>query len=507
MRRAARPGLTAVLVLVMFLSLAVTGQASPAEPARIIVAWAADAPAAARAEAHRAMGARVVEQLRIGADVVTAAGPGQEVLAGYRRNPLVRYAVADRLVELTAAPDDTYYGVQWHHPVISSPEAWDSTTGSSGVLIAICDTGVDIDHPDLAPNLRLDLAYNTVDNAPGNVDDRNGHGSGTSGTAGAVGNNGTGVSGVNWNVGIIPVRVSNRGNGGAWLSDITQCVEYAADSGARVINASYSVSDDQPMHDAAVYAEGKGAVTTVSAGNDGSNAGHPDFSSFLAVSATDRADTLASFSNYGSYIDIAAPGVDIATTYKDGQYVYYSGTSFSAPMVAGVLGLMFAVCPDMTAAQAKQVVLDSADDLGNALYFGAGRVNAQAAVAGAQALCGGSGGDPDPGPDPGPDPDPAAPAPPTGVTASSDGPGSLIAAWTDASTDEAGFEVQYGVKVRGSYQWSDAVAHGVADASTTGDAYTESWSGLNRGNYVVRVRAVNDIGPSDWVTSSEVRVK
>lgn len=296
---------------------------------------------------------------------------------------LVEFAEVDYAMAANLTPNDPYFTKQWHHTNIQTPLAWDSTTGNPNVLVGVCDTGVDIDHPDLINNLRLDLAKDIVNNNS-DVSDAHGHGSGTIGTIGASGNNSTGVAGVNWDVDILPLQINiSDNNSAAYLSDMATCVEYAADQGARIVNVSYDGVGTSTMENAGRYLRDRNGLLFMSAGNTGKEQVYPDFDSIIAVGATDQNNAKASFSDYGTYVDITAPGVDIATTYKDANYVYYSGTSFSSPIVAGVAALMIAANSNITADEIEQGLLTTATDIGAAgddNVFGHGLINAQAAI-------------------------------------------------------------------------------------------------------------------------------
>jgi len=318
--------------------------------------------------------------------IATFAHHGKEkAIANILKNSsLVEFAEPDYAVTPTQVPNDPGYGDQWHHQTVNSPQAWDVTTGSKSVLTAVCDTGFDTDHPDLSGNLRLDLAYNAQDDSD-YVEDANGHGTGSAGTLGAVGNNARGVAGVNWNVDIIPVRIAiSDSNSSAYISTMAKCIEYAADNGARIVNLSYGGIQYSTINSAAQYLRAKGGLLFMSAGNDNvDNSNFPDYLSFIGVGATNQQNNKASFSSWGTYVDITAPGVSILTTYKNGQYVYYSGTSFSSPLTAGIAALMVAANPAITVEEIENGLFSTATDIGASgddNVFGHGLVNAQAAI-------------------------------------------------------------------------------------------------------------------------------
>jgi subtilisin family serine protease len=321
-----------------------------------------------------------------GITIATFDHPGREIAVAniLKHSGYVEFAEADFAFAPTLEPNDNFFDLQWHHQNINSPLAWDTTTGSNSVLVAVCDTGFDTDHPDLQNNLRLGLAYNAQENNT-YIEDVAGHGTGTAGTLGAVGNNSVGVAGVNWDVDIIPVRIAiSDSNNSAYISTMATCIEYAADKGARVVNLSYGGIESATINAAAQYLRDRNGLLFMSAGNSGSEyPSYPDYVSFVGVGATDQNNLKADFSDWGNYVDITAPGVDIATTYLNGEYVYYSGTSFSSPVTAGVAALMVAANPSLTPNEIEQGLFSSAVDLGVAgddNVYGHGLVNASGAV-------------------------------------------------------------------------------------------------------------------------------
>lgn len=301
----------------------------------------------------------------------------------------VEFAEPDALIEPTLTPNDSGFSSQWHHQTIHSPLAWDSITAPENVesaRVCVLDTGVDTDHPDLVDNLVLP-GYNARLQVAGNVEDAHGHGTGTAGVIGAVGNNGIGVSGVAWDIDIIPVQINiSDDDSRAYISDMATGIRWCADQGAKVANLSYGGAQYQTIADAAQYLRDKGGLLFMSAGNAGTyhdTTEFPDYSSFVVVGSTDKNDEKSSFSEYGPYVDLAAPGESILTTYLDARYVNYSGTSFSSPMTAGVGALIYAVNPNFTPDEVENILFNSATDLGNTGeddLYGHGRVDAGAAV-------------------------------------------------------------------------------------------------------------------------------
>lgn len=294
------------------------------------------------------------------------------------------YVEPDWLVHAVVLPNDPLYPSQWHLPKIDAPIAWDIDTGNPSVIIAICDSGVDQDHPDLAA--ALVNGYNAVDQLPqdegGQVDGLTDHGTQVAGTAAAIGNNAVGISGVGWDFSIMPIRVSNMANDTAFISDINDGARWAVENGAQIINVSFSNVQANSVQTTGEYIRSLGGVYVWAAGNAASSLGFVDHPDVIIVSATNQVDQLAGFSNFGLAIDVAAPGVDIFTT-NLGSYGPISGTSFSSPMTCGVLGLIYSIHPGVSPQAAEIILKLTADDLGETgedNLFGAGRINAHQAA-------------------------------------------------------------------------------------------------------------------------------
>ena len=211
---------------------------------------------------------------------------------------------------VAAVPNDPGFPSQWYHSAIHSEAAWDITTGAGSVVVAVCDTGVDAAHPDLAANMSLP-GYNSADGSAITIPIFE-HGTAVAGIMDAVGNNGAGGAGIAWNVKVLPVRVSNNSDGSAWCSDMAAGIQWAADHGARVINLSYDITGcPNTIDSAAQYAQAKGAGTFVAAGNGSLNLSgttFPAVHAFILVGAADSSGQRASFSNYGRPMDLVAPG-------------------------------------------------------------------------------------------------------------------------------------------------------------------------------------------------------
>lgn len=315
--------------------------------------------------------------------------PGQDVAAAVAQasaDPQVRFAEPNYRYDHFRAPNDSLYSFQYAPARIGMLGAWDITTGSNGVVVAVIDTGVNADHPDLQDNLLP--GYNFVE---GNEepDDDVFHGTFVSGIIAARGDNGMGVAGLCWQCRILPIR--SLGSDGGTLGSIAQGVRYAVDRGARIINMSLGASANSTLlRDAVNYALSKNVLVVAASGNAGeenNEIAYPAaYPGVLSVGATDVNDQIAPFSTNNTNVQISAPGVNVASTGNDQDlYAYgaYDGTSFAAPIVSGVAALMLSVNPSLSAEQLKQILLATAVDLGSPgpdNFFGAGRVDARRAV-------------------------------------------------------------------------------------------------------------------------------
>jgi subtilisin family serine protease len=402
-----------------------------AVPGEVIVRFRPHITASRRAHLTHAAGVRLSHWLGTPGLWLLNVRPGhtaRHAISALERSSDVRWAERNHYVSLNATtPDDPLFAQDWglHNTGqviqtvtgtadadIDAPEAWDQTTGSSNVVVAVVDTGVDYSHQDLAANIWTNPgetgggkeSNGVDDDGNGYVDDWHGwnfglntndpmdavgHGTHVAGTIGAAGNNGTGVAGVNWNVQIMPLRVADAGGN---LSDaaVAAAFAYAGRMGAQVVNASLGGAYTSTAELAAM----KGAPNTlfvVSAGNSNLNIKSSAISpctlpaaNILCVGATGLTDTRASFSNYApTQVDIAAPGVNILSTLPGDQFGFYSGTSMASPHVAGVAALVFAAYPSRSVAAVIAAILNGADrKSGLTTSFASGRrLNAAGALA------------------------------------------------------------------------------------------------------------------------------
>jgi subtilisin family serine protease len=332
----------------------------------------------------------------------------------------ILYAGPNYKVKVGIIPNDTRFSELWGmnntgqtggtiDADIDAPEAWNMHTGSSSVIVAVTDTGVDYTHPDLLANRWVntgeipgngldDDGNGYVDDVYGydffNIDadpmDDNGHGTHVSGTIGAVGNNNRGVVGVCWTVKIMALKMLSA-SGGGYLDDAIEAIQYATAMGARVINASwggyFTQEDSQGLYDAIAAARNAGVLFVAAAGNDNLNNDtiFPPFNpssynldNIIAVMATTDGDQKAGFSNYGlTFVDLGAPGNNILSTIPGGGYDFKSGTSMASPHVAGACALLLSADPGLTYTDVKQILLEYSDPLSSllGLCVSGGRLN------------------------------------------------------------------------------------------------------------------------------------
>ncbi|MBX9581341.1 MAG: S8 family serine peptidase [Gemmataceae bacterium] len=384
-----------------------------------------------RSEAAAADGGRVLAGASVGPAVALvpglrgvrlADGAGVEAaLAAYRADPAVLYAEPNYYIHGARTPNDPQYGSQWAlnntgqtggraDADIDAAEAWDITTGSGGTVVAVFDTGVDYTHPDLAGNIWHnpgEVAGNGVDDdRNGYVDDAvgydfanrdadpmdyHGHGTHVAGTIGARGSNGLGGTGVNWNVRLMPVQVLGSDGSLGTIDAVVRGLSYAVANGATVSNHSgRGYGSSSALYDAVNAARGRGHIVVAAAGNEGLDTDRTpvypasiNLDNVVAAAATDHNDDRAYFSNYGRRsVDLAAPGVDILSTWPGGGYNTISGTSMATPHVAGVVALVRDLEPGWTYRQVISRVLGTVDPVPSmrGITTTGGRLNAARAV-------------------------------------------------------------------------------------------------------------------------------
>jgi thermitase len=311
----------------------------------------------------------------------------KDALAKYTKNSNILYAEPNYAYTQNSIPDDTYYNNQWGLSQINAPDAWNITTGSSKVIIAVVDSGIDLNHSDLKADIWVnkgEIPGNGIDDdhngyiddiygwnfvtGNNNVTDDDGHGTHIAGIIAAVGNNSKGVTGVMWSATIMPLKfLDSDGNG--YVDDAVSAIRYATKMGASIISCSWGGNEySKALKD---VIDASSALVVCAAGNDESSK-DDDVSpiypacftsqNIISVAATDENDNLASFSDYGiNSVDVAAPGTSICSTLPGSHYGYMQGTSMAVPYVSGLAGLIKSIRPDLTALQIKYTILNNVD--------------------------------------------------------------------------------------------------------------------------------------------------
>lgn len=350
----------------------------------------------------------------------------EEMIYALRQNPDIEYATPDYKIFITAVPkpNDNFFDLQYalfnqgqeigfpgpqgkNRADIKALEAWEETKGDEQVVIAVIDSGIDFDHPDLANTNDIEkISSNGYDFVNDDTDpsDDNGHGTFVSGLAAAKTNNNVGIAGVSWNSQILPLKAVDS-DGTGYVSWLVDAIRYAADNGADVISMSlgFSLGPDEEvpsLEEALSYAHTEGLVAVASAGNEGSSVLYPAaYDEYcLAVAATDYNDSRPSWSNFGPEIDIAAPGLKIigpVPTWLPGliwedftlpPYGFGDGTSASAAIVSGFVALIKSAKPWLGPNDLMDIIRYSADDVneeehpGKDEFIGSGRINLEKAL-------------------------------------------------------------------------------------------------------------------------------
>jgi len=391
--------LRSVFIAVFLLLFANLNLASAQEeffaPEEIIVKFTGGASAEQIGRLNQKFSLRIKQPLDLPRTFILTVPKGLEDKLSkiYGSMPIVEYAEPNYIAKALLIPNDPYFSNQWGLTKIQSPQAWDLTTGSSTIKIAIVDTGIDNNHPDLASKTVVRKNFTSTRSD----DDINGHGTHVAGIAAAITNNNLGVAGTGFNSTLMSVKVLND-SGSGYYSWITNGIKWAADNGAKVINLSLGGgSSSKTLEDAVNYAWSKGVILACAAGNDGtSSALYPAYyQNCLATAATDSNDQKTSWSNYGSWVDVAAPGLDIFSTLPNHKakitntynYGSLSGTSMATPFVSGLAGLLFGQDATLSNSQVRSRIEETADKIaGTGSYWIKGRINAYQAVLGVQPL-------------------------------------------------------------------------------------------------------------------------
>jgi subtilisin family serine protease len=358
----------------------------------------------------------------------------QEIVEAYKSNPDIEYAELNYIISINLTPNDPLYFIQWPlnntgqiYPEsgkyntppgtpgcdIDAPEAWDIYTGNADIIVAVVDSGVDYRHRDLDDNMWInsgEVAGNDVeDDDNGYVDDiygydfinsdsdpcdDHGHGTHCAGTIAAEGDNGLDVAGVCWDVRIMALKFLGYDGYGS-TSDAVTAFYYAVANGADVTSNSWGGgSHSETMREAIDYAHSQGVIMVASAGND--NSDYPKYPAYyehmISVAATNSNDEKAPFSNYGDWVDIAAPGVDILSLRAEGTYLgtnyddyitIASGTSMSCPHIAGACALLLSANPLLTCDEVYDILIETVDPISPGICASDGRLNLHSAIAAA----------------------------------------------------------------------------------------------------------------------------
>jgi subtilisin family serine protease len=387
-------------------------------------------PAAQRRGIHQSLDTYVVSTIPT-IHVQRVAGlKGQSAAAllhAFSNLPEVEYVEPNGIFTVTVTPDDEHYHLLWglentgqvirdgmagiYDADIDASDAWDLTTGSPDIVVAVIDTGVDIDHFDLRDNIWVnpgEIPGNEVDddgngyiddingwnfvNSSNNIFDDRGHGTHVSGTIAAQGNNGIGVTGVSWQSSIMGLKFLSDNGTGTW-EDAAEAILYAASMGVRISNNSWGCQGDcfsQVVEDAIQVASEQGMLFVVAAGNNNVDNDvipqypcNSEIANVLCVAATDPNDIRAAFSNYGrTSVDLGAPGVDIVSTFPANRYVFNNGTSMATPHVAGAAALVLAQNPTLPLDKLKRILMSTTDPVESlkSITVTGGRLNAYQAV-------------------------------------------------------------------------------------------------------------------------------
>lgn len=368
---------------------------------------AVEKPRGARAPRHEA----AAQQIGLDRYYVLRIAPGSDpnVLAGELRafNDMFESVQVDGIGGIAGlVPGDPDFNEQWNmHNIgqsggvfdadIDAPEAWTIHQGTSDLVIAVLDTGVQSDHPDLIGRVILGppiwTCSNPDDPACNTSEDYHGHGTHVAGIIAAKGNNGIGIAGMNWHAKILSVRVVSPFSGAGTETDLADGIIWAVDNGAHIINMSlqYYTGTDY-LRDAVAYAHDNGVLPIAATGNNapsGIVAYPAKFPKCMAVGATDDSDNRYNKSNTGPEIDVAAPGESVFSLWIESGYRLQSGTSMATPHVSGLASLMMSLNPDLSIQQIEQIIKDTTEDRGVPGFdhqFGHGRINAHFALLAAQ---------------------------------------------------------------------------------------------------------------------------
>lgn len=363
---------------------------APAAPGEYLVGYEPGTTAEQRAALIAAAGGQLIRHIpELEVDLVAfptaqiaSGSPAEaELVTTMAADAAVSYVEPNYLYTISApfTPTDTLLSQQYAWSRIDAFDGWGLTRGSASVVIAVIDSGVQGDHPDLQAKMVAGYDFVQDDTDPS---DPVGHGTHVAGTAAAATNNGAGVAGTCPECRIMPLRVIN-GTGSGFVSDIAEGIVYAANHGAKVINLSLGGPGSTALKSAVDTAWAKGVFLACAAGNANTSViteAYPAaYDNCFAVAATTSADVRASYSNYGSWVEAAAPGDSILSTYRGGTYTLQSGTSMATPHVAGLAGLLASQGYSNSAIRSR--ICSTADAIaGTGSSWSCGRINLERAL-------------------------------------------------------------------------------------------------------------------------------
>ncbi|MBA3901152.1 MAG: S8 family serine peptidase, partial [Bacteroidetes bacterium] len=319
-------------------------------------------------------------------------GEVESLIKHLKKNEFIEYAEKKERHVLFLTPNDLGNNSttgQWGLHKIRAQFAWDISTGSSEIIVAVTDDAIVTTHVDLASKFvpGRDVANNDNNtNPPANSGSLGNHGTHVSGTVGSATNNGTGIASIGYNVKIMPVKIGRDSDG--ILTSGYEGIQWAAQNGAHVINMSWGGGSSSSYGLNIVNAaHNSGALLIAASGNDNvSSVFFPaGYANVMAISSTTTNDSKSNFSNFGSWITVSAPGSSIRSTLKNGGYGNLSGTSMASPLVAGLAGLLKSIAPNLTPNQLRQCIISTADNInaanaGHLGLLGSGRINAEQAA-------------------------------------------------------------------------------------------------------------------------------
>jgi len=363
----------------------ILAQNKPRFPDRLLVKYKEGTDELQKASLRQRFGLLLLDRIdKLGVDVLKPKGGKlEDKLRQLLLLSEIEYVEPDYLAEALETSNDPYLGNQWGlfitQAASASTSAWDTSKSQAEIKIAIVDTGIDLNHEDL----RGKVVANHNCTTTAGLNDVVGHGTHVAGIAAAATNNSIGVAGLGYHASLFNAKALDD-SGSGYYSWIANCIVWSTDEGAKVINLSLGGPySSKTLEQAVNYAWNQGAVLTAAAGNSGNRSRtYPAYyKNVIAVAATDQNDKKAPFSSYGTWVDVAAPGVNIYSTYPGNSYKYANGTSMATPHVAGLAALVWTTPQGTSNLQVRKQIELTADKIpGTGKYWYYGRINAQRAV-------------------------------------------------------------------------------------------------------------------------------